>query len=72
MQYMKSDNGESGITQLPLGMNSLNTSSKLTYCVFLVLDLPLFLLVQLLNFAYSWFGLLFENYATMFRTLKGR
>jgi hypothetical protein len=26
MQYMKSDNGESGITQLPLGMNSSYTS----------------------------------------------
>jgi hypothetical protein len=26
MQYMKSDNGESGITQLPLGMNSSYTA----------------------------------------------
>jgi len=36
MQYMKSDNGESGITQLPLGMNSSYTLGKLIYYVFLV------------------------------------
>jgi len=69
---MKNDNGESGITQLPLGMNSSNTSSKLIYCVFVVLDLPLSLLVQLFNFACSWFGLLFVDIPTMFATLKGR
>jgi hypothetical protein len=34
---MKSDTGESGITQLPkLGMNAFDTSSKLIYCVFVV------------------------------------
>jgi len=69
---MKNDNGESGITQLPLGMNSSNTSSRLIYFVFVVLDLPLSLLVQLLHFACSWFGLLFANCVTMFATLKGR
>jgi hypothetical protein len=36
MQYMKSDNEESAITQLPLGMNSSYTSGKLIYCVFVV------------------------------------
>jgi hypothetical protein len=69
---MKSDNGENGITQLPLGMNYSNTSRKLIYCVFVVLDLPLSLLIQLLIFSCSWFGLLFVDYATMFTTLKGR
>ncbi len=34
MQYMKSHNGESGITQLPLGMYSSYAWSKLIYCVF--------------------------------------
>jgi hypothetical protein len=36
MQYMKSDNMESGIIQLTLGMNSFYTQEKLTYCVFIV------------------------------------
>jgi hypothetical protein len=36
MQYMKSDGGESGIAQLPLGMNSSYTLRKLIYCVFVV------------------------------------
>jgi hypothetical protein len=71
MQYMKSDNGESGITQLPLGMNSSSTSSKLIYCVFVVFDLPLSLLIQFF-FPYSWFGLFFVECATMFVALKGR
>jgi hypothetical protein len=52
MQYMKSDNGESGITQLPLGTNSSYTSGKLIYCV-----IQLSSLIQLLSFACSWFGL---------------
>jgi hypothetical protein len=33
---MKSDNGEICITQLPLGMNYFDTSSKVIYCVFVV------------------------------------
>jgi hypothetical protein len=49
---MKSDNRESGITQLPLGMNSSYTSGKLIYCV-----IQLSLFIQLLSFACSWFGL---------------
>jgi hypothetical protein len=69
---MKSDNGESGIIQLPLGMNSSSTSSKIMYCVLVVLDLPLSLLIQLLNFSCSWFGLLFAKCAIMFTALKGR
>ncbi len=72
MQCMKSDNGENGITQLHLGVNSSSTSSKLIYYVFVVLDLPLSLFIQLLNFACSWFGLLLADCATMFITLKGK
>ncbi len=48
---MKSDNRESGIIQLPLGTNSSSTSSNLIYYVLVVLDLPLSLLIQLLNFS---------------------
>jgi hypothetical protein len=36
MQYMKNDNGENGITQLPLSMNSFYTLGKLICCVFVV------------------------------------
>jgi hypothetical protein len=72
VQYMKSDNRESGIIQLPLGTNSSSTSSNLIYYVLVVLDLPLSLLIQLLNFSCSGFGLLFVECTTMFTTLKGR
>jgi hypothetical protein len=33
---MKSDNGESGITQLPLGINSFYTFGKLIYYVLVI------------------------------------
>jgi hypothetical protein len=33
---MKSDDGESGIIQLPLSMNSSYTLGKLIYCIFVV------------------------------------
>jgi hypothetical protein len=42
MKYMKSDNGESGIAQLPLSMNSFNTLGKLIYYVFVVQSFIIF------------------------------
>jgi len=36
MKNMKNVNGESGITQLLLGMNFFNTSGKLIYYIFIV------------------------------------
>jgi len=40
--------------------------------MFSLFTLELSLLIQLLSFAYNWFGLLFVDYARMFATLKGR
>ncbi len=71
MQYMKNDNGESGITQLPLGMNYFYTWGKLIYCVF-IFTFGFYLFIQLLNFACSWFKLLFMDYVIMFINPKGR
>jgi hypothetical protein len=36
MQYVKSDHGESGISQLPLGMNYYDTLDKLIYYDFII------------------------------------
>jgi hypothetical protein len=67
---MKSDNGQSGIIQLPLGMNSFYAWGKLIYCVSIFHLWIIF--IQLLSFICSWFRLLFANYAMMFAALKGR
>jgi hypothetical protein len=48
---MKNDNGENGITQLPLSMNSFYTLGKLICCVFVVHPSIIFI-YQIINF---WF-----------------
>jgi len=40
--------------------------------VFSLFTPPLYLLIQLLNFACSWFGLLFVDHTMMFAALEGR
>jgi hypothetical protein len=42
------------------------------FVVFLFFTFELSLLIELLNFICSWFGLLFVNRATMFAVLMGR
>jgi hypothetical protein len=67
---MKSDNGHSGIIQLPLGMNSFYAWSKFIYCVFIFHLWIIF--IQSLSFICSWFILLFVDHAMMFVALKDR
>jgi hypothetical protein len=68
---MKSDNGETNIVQLPLGMYSSYVEPSY-FIMFSFFTFELSLLIQLLNFTCSWFGLLFVDHATMFMVLMGR
>jgi hypothetical protein len=67
---MKNDNWQSGIIQLPLGMNFFYAWGKLIYCVSIFHLWIIF--IQLLSFTCSWFRLLFADCVMLFATLKGR
>jgi len=63
---METDNVD--VTSTHLGMNLNLFKNSLHLFSWFILELCL--LIQLLNFTCSWFGLLFVNLAMMFITLK--
>jgi hypothetical protein len=72
MQYMKNDNGKSGIIQLPkISMNFFDTSANLIYCVFVVGPSIIFTYL-IIKFCLQLVQIIVCRLQVMFGALKGR